>query len=332
MAVPTIDTISPAEGLAEGKTLVEIAGTGFALPPMPPAPGPTNGTVPETVEVIFGDRQASKVQVRDDPSKPPGGTILVCLAPPFGGDPKDLDPSVAVDVILRNLDPDTGAPVPSEEVVLAGGYQYHRPSLAEESDLTRLVRSLLRDLKRQVMENVSLTVSTDYDEDAVDGLNITMVSSLPALILIGPELAESRPYSTNVLSEETAGIGAFHKRRPPFTVDLELTLVGLSNHTVELLNLMSACSRFFSRNTRIEMDRDPADPSKGRVGWDLELTETLKVTSRPNESNVRSFSGTFVIRGFDVDEGVISEKGHVVGDQGVDLDTQQAGQILATGP
>jgi len=39
MAVPTIDSISPVEGLAEGRALVEIAGTGFALPPPPPPEG-----------------------------------------------------------------------------------------------------------------------------------------------------------------------------------------------------------------------------------------------------------------------------------------------------
>lgn len=119
MAVPTIESISPVEGLAEGRALVEIAGTGFALPPPPPPEGMTDGTVPETVEVVFGDRRASDVKVRDDPARPPDGTILVCLAPPFAGDPKEIAPSVQVDVILRNLNPGTGAPVPGEEVTPA---------------------------------------------------------------------------------------------------------------------------------------------------------------------------------------------------------------------
>ena len=325
MTVPTIESISPNEGLAEGQTLVEITGTGFALPPAPPLAGPTDGNLPETVEVIFGDRRARRIHVRDDPARPPDGTVLVCLSPPFGGDPKDISPVALVDVKIRNLDPETGEPVPGEEVMLAAGYGYRRPSIVEESDLARMVRIVLRDLKRQVMENVSLTVSTEYDEDASDGLNIAMVSKLPALVLVGPEIAESRPYSTNVPAEEAAGIGVFQRRLPPKTVDLEFTLVGVSDHTMQLLNLMNACSRFFTRNQRVEMLRDPVDPSKGFVRWDMDLVESFKVTSRPSESNVRSFSGTFAIRGFDVDEGIVSEKGHVVGDQGVEIQGQAIG-------
>jgi hypothetical protein len=325
MTVPTIESISPNEGFAEGRTLVEITGTGFALPPDPPPEGPTDGILPETVEVIFGDRRARRIRVRDDPARPPDGTVLVCLTPPYGGDPKDLSPVALVDVTLRNLDPVTGAPIPGEEATLVGGYGYRRPSIVEESDLARLVRTVLRDLKRQVMENVSLTVSTEYDEDASDGLNIAMVSKLPALILVGPELAESRPYSTNVPAEEAVGEDIFHRRLPPKTVDIEFTLVGVSDHSVQLLNLMNACSRFFARNTRIEMPRDPADPSKGSVRWDMDMVEPFKVTSRPSESNVRSFSGTFAIRGFDVDEGIVSEKGHVVGEQGVEIQGQALG-------
>ena len=322
MTVPTIESISPSDGLAEGRTLVEITGTGFALPPAPPLAGPTDGNLPETVEVIFGDRRASDVRVRDDPARPPDGTVLVCLSPPFGGDPKDLSPVAPVDVTLRNLDPVTGEPVPGEEATLVGGYGYRRPSIVEESDLARLVRTVLRDLKRQVMENVSLTVSTDYDDDTSDGLNIAMVSKLPALVLVGPELAESRPYSTNVPAEEAAGEDIFNRRLPPRTVDLEFTLVGVSDHTMQLLNLMSACSRFFARNTRIEMPRDQADPSKGSVRWDMDLVEPFKVTGRPSESNVRSFSGTFAIRGFDVDEGIVYEKGHIVGEHGLEIQGQ----------
>ena len=38
-----------------------------------------------------------------------------------------------------------------------------RPHLDIETDLTRLVRALLRKLKSHLLENVSISVSVDYD-------------------------------------------------------------------------------------------------------------------------------------------------------------------------
>ena len=46
-----------------------------------------------------------------------------------------------------------------------GGFSYFLPSLTVANDLARLVRTLIRELKRQVMENVVLTVHTDFDEN-----------------------------------------------------------------------------------------------------------------------------------------------------------------------
>lgn len=50
--------------------------------------------------------------------------------------------------------------------------------------------------------------------------------------------------------------------------------------------------------------RDPANAGAGQVRYEMDLTPDgdLKVTSQPNESNVRSFSGRFVVRGFDLED------------------------------
>ena len=106
-----------------------------------------------------------------------------------------------VDVTLRNLDAG-GAPVPGEEVVLPGAYRFLRPRIVHESDLTRLVRGLLRELKRQVIANVSMTVSVDYDDTTIDGLNVVAISRLPSVVLSGPKVDENRFFSTNEPHED----------------------------------------------------------------------------------------------------------------------------------
>jgi hypothetical protein len=254
---------------------------------MPPPGLPTQPPSP-TVAVFVGGRPATEVQVRSSER-------LSFLTPASDGG--------TVEVVVRNLD-DTGVPLPGEEAILPAGFTYARPPLTTESDLTRLVRTLLRELKRQVIENVVLTVHTDFGAESGDELHLAEVASLPALVLVGPELVENRFYSLNSRPETPASPGMFARRRTPYTVDLGFTLVGASDHTVELLNLLAATKDFFHRNPFIEMERDASNPAAGRVRYELDVTANgdLKVTSQPNTSNLRSFSGAFTLRGFDFEE------------------------------
>lgn len=287
MPAPTITSLNPSSGPTGGRTLVEVEGAGFRLPPPPPPSGPTPPPKP-TVQILVGGREAADVRVR--------ASDRLTFLSPVG----DVGPA---DVVLRNLD-DAGVPIVDEEAVLPGGFTYRLPPLTAESDLTRLVRTLLRELKRQVLPNVSLTVQTDFDAQTGDELHIAELASLPALVLVGPELREDRFYSLNQLPEVAGAPGTVLRRRVPYTVDLVFTLVGASDHTVELLNLMAATELFFHRNKFLEMDRDPASALGGRVRYEMDLAPDgdLRVTSQPNASNVRSFSGSFVIRGFDLED------------------------------
>lgn len=287
MPTPTITSLTPATGPTAGLTLVELLGSGFRLPPAPPLTGPTSPPRP-TVAVLVGGRPATSVGVVADGR-------LTFLTP--------ANDAGIVDVVVRNLD-DDGVPIMGEEAIRSGAFAYAQPRLAIESDLTRLVRTLLREFKRQVLDNVVLTVQTDFDAETGDELHLAQLAALPGLVLVGPELVEDRFYSLNRLPEAPAGPGAFTRRRVPYTVDLGFTLVGTSDHTVELLNLMAATELFFHRNKFIELDRDPANPAAGQVRYEMDLTPggDLKVSSQPNESNVRSFSGAFVVRGFDLED------------------------------
>lgn len=287
MPAPTITSVTPSTGPTGGRTLVEVLGSGFRMPPAPPASGPTLLPRP-TVEVRLGGKRAEDVRVRA-PER------LSFLTPAH-------DAGV-MDVVVRNLN-DDGAPISGEEATLPGAFSYEATRLAIESDLTRLVRMLLRELKRQVHPNVSLTVHTDFDAETGDELHLTELASLPGLVLVDPELSENRFYSLNQAQEVPAGDGTAVRRRAPYTVDLGFTLVGVADHTTELVNLMSAVELFFHRNKYLEMDRDAADPLGGRVRYEMDFTPDgdLRVTTQPNESNVRSFSGSFVVRGFDLED------------------------------
>jgi hypothetical protein len=287
MPAPTITSLTPPTGPTGGRTLVEVAGSGFRLPPPPPPSGPTPPPEP-TVQILVGGREATHVRVR-------AGDRLTFISP--------IGDAGAAEVVLRNLD-DDGAPIPGEEVTFGAGFTYRMPALAAESDLARLVRTLLRELKRQVLPNVSLTVQTDFDAQTGDELHIAELASLPALVLVGPELREDRFYSLNQLPEAAGSPGTVLRRRVPYTVDLAFTIVGASDHTVELLNLMAATELFFHKNKFLEMPRDAANPLSGRVRYEMDFASDgdLRVTSQPNESNVRSFSGSFVIRGFDLED------------------------------
>jgi hypothetical protein len=233
MAVPTVASIQPARGPASGQTLITITGASMRLPPPPPAGRPTTNGLPQTLEIRIGTLPATRVLVREDPAIP-DGTSATCLTP--AGTPGPAD------IIIQNLD-GTGQPIAGETVRLAGVFTYERTALSTESILTRLVRTLLRTLKAQVLENVNLTVHTDFDAAPENGAHLAAVARLPALVLAGPELRQSRAYSINQqpVRELRDGL-ALH--RVPYTVDVGFTLIGVTDRTAELLNLMSLCTLF----------------------------------------------------------------------------------------
>ena len=291
MAKPTLTSISPASGPASGGDLVTLQGT-FA----------------PRIVVRFGDAIATVVAVRAD-----AGISVAQVRTPSHAE-------AVVDIVLSNLDA-AGNPVAGESGTLAGAYRFQRPRIVVEADLTRLVRSLLRELKRQVIENVSLSVSIDFDDTPLDGLDVTALAKLPSLVLSGPRIKENRFYSTNTLEEEiVAGANGpeIRRRRPPFTVDLEFALTGASDRAVELLNMMTAVAAFLDRNRWLSMDRDPADPAKGTVRWEMDAAGELQ-TNLEGKDDVRAFTWGLVIRGFDVDEGLPLDLGKAVADGGAEV-------------
>ena len=255
----------------------------------------------DRVRVLFGGVPVEALSVRDE-----AGLRVVDLRTP----PHAVG---VVDVELLNLDA-VGDPVPGESVVLSGAYRFSRSAVAREADLTRVIRQLLRELKRQVLANVSATVSVDYDDTTLDGLNVIAMAKVPSLVLSGPTLRPNRFYSANVAHEDVVGGVSgpeMVRRKPPYTVDLVFTLTAASERTAELFNLMAAVATFLNRNRWLELQRDPDDASRGSVRWEMDADGEFR-TQLAGKDDVRAFTCGFVVHGFDVDEGLTLDLGKPV--------------------
>lgn len=277
MAIPTLTSLAPVSGPAGGGDLVRLRGTGFA----------------ERIQVLFGAIAGLVASVREAAGESFADIRTPAHLPEL------------TDLTLKNLDED-GVPVPGEEVVLAAAYRFLRAPIVREADLTRLVRSLLRELKRQVLDNVSASIALDYDDTPSDGLSVVAMAKLPSLVLAGPRLIENRFFSTNEPHED-AVVGPsgpeLLRRRPPFTMDLGFTITAASDRTIELLNLMAATATFLNRNRWLELPRDPDDAAKGTVRWEMDPDGEFR-TKLDGEGEVRVFTCGLVVRGFDIDEGL----------------------------
>jgi hypothetical protein len=315
MAVPVVNHIlpyglevgDPSEGPTSGRTLVEIFGRNFRLPPDPLETGPCgdiySGIVvadePRTVSVTFGGVEALEVDVIS-----PIKLKVVTPISPLAATEVDNYGAGDVDVVVTNLDDDEVA-IPGETVTVTDGFTYRHTKLdaTNPSDLLRLVEILIHELKRQVLPEVVLTVHTEYDSDTSDGLNITDLAQLPAVMLLGPDTVENRFYSINERPEEEVENSVTEIRRKPRTVDLLFDLVVVSDFTMELLNLMSIMNDFVNRNPYLYMYKDPNDLSLGQVRYEFafQANGDFKVSTKPSTSNIRSFTGAVVIRGFDIE-------------------------------
>jgi len=285
MAIPVISSISPATGPTAGGDLARVSGVNFAA----------------QIEVLLGDAEATVISVREES----GDSIADIRTPSrIAG---------TVDLVVRNLDT-AGVPVPGEEAVQADAYRFLAPQIIREADLTRLVRGLLRELKKQILANASMTVSVDYDDTTIDGLNVVALSRLPSVVLSGPKVSENRFFSTNTHHEDVVPGSSgpeLLRRRPPFTVDLSFTITAASDRTVELLNLMAAVATFLNRNRWFELPRDPEDEDAGTVRWEMDPEGDFQ-TQLDGSDDVRAFTCGFVVRGFDIDEGLPLDLGKAV--------------------
>lgn len=288
MATPTVISVTPNNGRTGGRQLIVVKGTNFQLPP-PPAPMQVGKLTPSpgpSVEVLFGQRKAREVRVLS--------SELLHVVSPIG------DPG-QVALTVRNVD-QSGAVVPGESVTVPNAFTFGRPDTARkpsnETTFQRAVRQLIVELRRQVIDNVTLATHTDY-ADSPSGANVAALAELPGLVLSGPRLVENREYSLN--QKRKVGDTELY---PPRTVDLEFTLIGVDRLQLPMLALMHECEMFFQRNIVLSLPKDAADPLGEQIEYDMDIAPDGHFSSigSPGNSNVRAFSGTFRVQGIDLDD------------------------------
>lgn len=283
--------------------MVTITGTGFQTPYPPPTLSTNVLPAPfPTVAVTVAGRAAKQVVVRS-------ATTLTCIV-------QSLNPSTAVSVTLQNLD-DEGEAISGEVVTVTNRLQARRADLAVETDLTRLERTLIVELKRQVIENVLKTAAVDYDGTPGGVFDVPDVAQLPALAIQGPQIVDNRFYDLDLGLTVVSG-SDFTRRRTFKTVNLTYRFVAMDNKQVRNMNLMTLVLQFLQNNPFIEMNRDDADLSKGTVLYELAQVGEFTTFVGSSSSDIRGFSGSLVIRGFQLEdvagfvEQTVAERGRTV--------------------
>lgn len=301
MAVPTLTSFTPTTGTPTGGQVVDMVGTNFRLP-TPPAPNTVPVPVsPPSVRVSFGGVVSPRVDVIS-------ATRLLVEVPqrsmPIDAKGNTLG-TETVDVLVENID-DNGVLIPGETATLLMSYTYTRPGISYDSGpygLTRVTETLIDLLRSQCLANTVPDTSTDFDPDT--GTPRIEVESTPQLILTGPEV-EFNSFFTFRGAYVVPGNNAlegFRKRRHR-VVDLTYEIIGVTNSSLELNNLIELLELAVDRNTSFQFECAPGsgdfiplelrwltDPSYERPSSDPGLISDLRV-----------FRGTLQVRGYPITE------------------------------
>jgi hypothetical protein len=177
-----------------------------------------------------------------------------------------------------------------------------RPDLSQEGHLATVLAQFILELRRQILENVTWTTNTDYDDDTGDMINIAELGQLPALILVGLQTPDNNDQITteeDLQLNDPAGQGDFLTVKEPRIVDVLGTLVGVADDDITLLNMVQAVRIFFRDNTKLLVPRCIDDPLAGVIEYDLEtsMNATAAVSNTNNNANVQFFARDFRIEG-----------------------------------
>lgn len=193
---------------------------------------------------------------------------------------------------IKNLD--DGEPIAGETTTRSDAYQFKRPDLAPDTHLNTVVKELILDLRRQLLENSVLTTHTDYDDNAEDGLRMITTAELPVLVLVGPRTSENRFYSDNEAYSQDFPDGTHLRERPVQVVDLLFTVICATDNENELLNLLHLFGDYVQNNPYLYLRRGQDDQLRYEFAYNGDGAP--RVQSVENLSNVRHFSAEVVVR------------------------------------
>jgi hypothetical protein len=287
--------------------VIRIEGTNFDVPPAPPASGYVGGDSPVTVEVEVDGRAADEVKVWHS-------GLITCLVPPYRGDPAVLtaSPGLDVDVLIRNVGP------PIDEDTFVDAFTFQRADLTRDTGiLVHVVKTLILELRRQVIQNIAVSTRIDYDAATGDSLDIVEIASVPGIALLGPDIQEDKFRRTSEKpNTQDVPTLTYTKKRIERTSRIAWDVTILGRGLTQALNLVSEFTEYFRRHPRLVVDRDSTDPAAGTVEYDLFLTSGPTRTGSANEDDVYGYAAGFEIRGvpIDADAGTQIEWGTMLDD------------------
>jgi hypothetical protein len=294
MAVPTITSVTPSNGLPSGRARVEIIGTNFRTPPVhppagsdPPLTGPIGGEWLRTVSVTIDGRESDDVV-------PVSSTLLWVITPKFLGLHSDLPK--ASDVVVTNLD-DDGVPIGGETVTDAGGFTFQRQDLTAQSDVTWVTRNLLWRFKRNIVANVACNTSIDYSDDPASGL--TAIGAVPAILLLGPDVEDDsdamdveRQFPVQSGNDKFIGM-----RGEP--VAMLFRVIAISNGKAEAQNLVNLLRLDLRKRPSLTLETAPG--SGTYIELELHIDESW-IGTDDFGADIHSYETGLRIRGLLLDE------------------------------
>lgn len=232
-----------------------------------------------------------------------GGAAIDLLV--LGAAPLLVKTEAHFDLVIENIDA-AGVLIPGETVTLAGAWVPERPDLADEAHVTTVFRAFVEELQRQVIDNVSWAVHTDYDEDTGD-IDVAFLPELPGVAVVDlnfkPSDSDRGDEEEISINDPTGPDGDFAVKRAPEIVNMSGGLLCASNNPLVTLNLFQAMRTFFNKTTRVVVPRDPSDLGKGTIEYELEGDAVADVSmARQTEgSNIVWFMQRFTVFGIRIE-------------------------------
>jgi len=310
MAVPTITAITPTTGHVGGRTIVKIEGTNFAVPP---APSPGEDWV-QTLSVTFNGIECQNIL-------PYGADMAMVVTPAYTGDPVN---TIAVDVVLTNLDPATGLPVAGETVTESDGFTFSRPSLDTADCFQWLISYLIAEMRRQIMDNIVVGSSVDYDPDQTTAA--MELTTLPGIIVTQrPELFE---LGQTTQLPETITVGTeFRKYAVGDVVDVFCEVRGMSHSDRQILNIANRLREFCKRLAYLQVPGTVGDIGSAVEEIPVHMTmEPIFIEAPSNHNPIYEFTSMLCLRGVQVTEddiAVLSGDFHGYRLEGETVETEQ---------
>lgn len=304
MAIPTIVSLDPDNGLTRGDNIVRIVGTNFPLPIIL-STGYLGGDQQKTVSVKF-EGQESEWAYAASPE------LIMARVPEYRG-PHDISYPVALDVRVANLD-SNGDEIPTENVTLAEGYSVNRPGLSGQSYFQSVVRAFIHLFKRHVLPNVFSTNSRDSASDPSEG-DARARASAPSITLVGPRATQDRIHNYDRLEEQEdpGDVDSFIRRRHPTSVDFSFGLVIYAVGSGHLFSLQQSCINLFRDITHIRVPVDDAAPDGDYTEYEISMPWLFEPDTEddPNSSDLFVARAGVMIHGVQVDsrDGTIVQRG-----------------------